>query len=157
MHTYHDRWRDVEGAEEVPLFGFPHGVGLEPVPVNVERMLTIFRQGVQALSEVWEGVLLPETRTEVMTLERPTNGFFFPDPLWVRVIYDFALAYHRRVLPGEQLLRSLVPLYLGRTASFVLHTEDNGAGDVEAVVRDLADEFVRQKGGLRERWMAKEV
>jgi hypothetical protein len=157
MRTYHERWRDVQGAEEVPLFGFPHGVGLEPVPVNVERMLSIFRQGVQALSEVWEGVLLPETRHEVMTLEGPTDGFHFPDPLWVRVIYDFALAYHRRVLPGDQLLRSLVPLYLGRTASFVLRTEDNGSGDVEAVVRGLADEFVRQKDSLRERWMAQEA
>jgi glycosyltransferase involved in cell wall biosynthesis len=157
MRTYHERWRDVQGAEEVPLFGFPHGVGLEPVPVNVERMLSIFRQGVQALAEVWEEVLLPETRNEVMTLEGPTDGFHFPDPLWVRVIYDFALAYHRRVLPGDQLLRSLVPLYLGRTASFVLRTEDNGSGDVEVVVRGLADEFVRQKGNLRERWMAQEV
>ena len=35
METYEDRWTEVEGAEDVPLFGFPHGVGLEPVQVNV--------------------------------------------------------------------------------------------------------------------------
>jgi len=27
MGTYHDRWTAVESASDVPLFGFPHGVG----------------------------------------------------------------------------------------------------------------------------------
>jgi glycosyltransferase involved in cell wall biosynthesis len=158
MRTYYERWRGVQGVEEVPLFGFPHGVGLEPVPVNLERMISIFRQGVKALPEVWEGVLGPEARCEVMALEGASgNGFYFPDPLWVRVIYDFALAYYRRALPGDQLLRSLLPLYLGRTASFVLHTEASDASEVEDVVRALADEFVLQKSGLLERWGAQEV
>ncbi len=157
MNTYHHRWRDIHGADEVPLFGFPHGVGLEPVPVNVERMLSIFRQGLQDLPEVWEGVLPADTRHEIMALGECSSPFRFPDPLWVRVVYDFALAYHRRVMPGDQLLRSLVPIYLGWTASFVLRTEESGAGDVEGVVRGLAEEFLRQKSSLLERWVAQEV
>ena len=80
------------------------------------------------------------------------RGFRFPDPLWVRVVHDFAIAYRRRVLPREQLLRSLVPLYLGRTASFVLATAESGAEEVEAAIQALADEFVRQKADLCERW-----
>jgi glycosyltransferase involved in cell wall biosynthesis len=157
MNRYHHRWRAIRGAEEVPLFGFPHGVGLEPVPVNLERMLSIFRQGLQDLPEVWESALSADTRREVMALAEAGPPFRFPDALWVRVVYDFALAYHRRVLPGDQLLRSLVPLYLGWTASFVLRTADTPAGDVEGVVRGLADEFLRQKGSLLERWVAQEV
>ena len=53
--------------------------------------------------------------------------------------------------PGDQLLRSLVPLYLGRTASFVLETAHSDAEQVEAVIRRLASEFVRQKPWLREK------
>jgi len=45
-----------------------------------------------------------------------------------------------------------VPLYLGRTASFVLATAQSGTEEVEAAIRALADEFVRQKADLRERW-----
>jgi glycosyltransferase involved in cell wall biosynthesis len=153
METYEDRWKAVEGAEDVPLFGFPHGVGLEPVSVNVERMIGIFRQGVRDLGEVWALALEEETLAAVNALTRPGGeGFRFPDPLWVRVVYDFALAYRRRALNREQLLRSLVPLYLGRTASGVTQNMDSGSEEVEESIRALADEFVRRKHYLRERW-----
>jgi len=68
------------------------------------------------------------------------------------VVYDFATAYARRVLNGEQLLASMVPLYLGRTASFVLQTAEAGPEEVEAVISALADEFLRQKGDLVRSW-----
>ena len=153
METYRDRWMAVEGASGVPLFGFPHGVGLEPVNVNVARMEGIFTQGVRDLGEVWGRALEAPTLREVADLAgKGEREFHFPDPLWVRVVHDFALAYRRRVLPREQLLRALVPLYLGRTASFVLRNEGAGAFEVEEAIRSLADEFVRQKPRLRERW-----
>ena len=155
METYQDRWAGVEGAEAVPLFGFPHGVGLEPVNVNVARMVGVFEQGVRDLGEVWGHALAPTTLAEVAALaEAGERAFRFPDPLWVRIIHDFAIAYRRRALPREQLLRSLVPLYLGRTASFVRATSESGAAEVEATIQALADEFVRQKADLRERWQA---
>jgi glucosylglycerate synthase len=153
MQTYADTWARVQGAESVPLFGFPHGVGLEPVNVNVERMLGIFRHGVSDLAEVWEIALQPATLAEVLKLGGPPEGrFHLPDELWVRVVYDFARAYRRRALPGEQLLRSLVPLYLGRTASFVLETAESDADQVEGVILGLADEYVKQKGYLLQGW-----
>jgi glucosylglycerate synthase len=152
MEAYRDRWERIEGAREVPLFGFPHGVGLEPISVNVERMLGIFRQAARDLREVWQQALAPETLAEVVALAAAPEPFRFPDAAWVKVVCDFAVAYHRRALPAEQLLRSLVPLYLGRTASFVLQTVTADSDEVEAVIRRLADEFVRGKGYLRERW-----
>jgi glucosylglycerate synthase len=153
MHTYADRWEGVTGAEAVPLFGFPHGVGLEPVEVDVGRMLAIFRQGARDLGEVWMAALGPETLAEVGTVAAlGPAAFRFPDPLWVRVVYDFALAYHRRRLPGDQLLRSLVPLYLGRTASFVMGTAGKDVEDVERAIRDLADEYLKQKSYVAKRW-----
>jgi glycosyltransferase involved in cell wall biosynthesis len=153
METYHERWAAVAGAEAVPLFGFPHGVGLEPVSVNVARMVGIFEQGVRDLREVWGVALDPDTLREVNLLGGAGEAAFgFPDPLWVKVVHDFAIAYRRRVLPRDQLLRSLVPLYLGRTAAFVLATAASDASAVEAAIAALADEFVRQKPDLRARW-----
>jgi hypothetical protein len=153
MERYRDRWSSLDGAELVPLFGFPHGVGLEPVRVNLARMLGVFRQGVRDLSEIWELVLEQKTRAALAALAAADDTRFrFPDALWVGVVYGFALAWHRRVLNRDQLLRSLVPLYLGRTASFVLQTSDSGAEEVEAAIRALADEFVRQKPWLRAHW-----
>ena len=153
METYSRRWAAVEGASDVPLFGFPHGVGLEPVRVNVGRMLGVFRAGASDLGEIWGLVLDDETRAGIAAAAALGEaGFRLPDPLWVRIVYEFALAWHRRALQRELLLKSLVPLYLGRTASFVLHNAEAGAAEVEAAIQGLADEFVRQKPWLRERW-----
>ena len=151
MHLYRERWESVAAAERVPLFGFPHGVGLEPIAVDVERMRRIFRQATRDLREVWESALVPADLAAVVALA-DAEPFRFPDPLWVRVVYGFAAAYARARLPREQLLRSLVPLYLGRTASFVLEADGSGADEVEQLIRALADEFVAQKPYLRERW-----
>lgn len=153
MSTYRERWPAVSGAAGVPLFGFPHGVGLEPVPVNTERMLAVFRQGARDLREVWQRALDEETLAEIAAVAAaPAQPLHFPDRLWVRAVYDFAAAYHRRVLPGDQLIGSMVPLYLGRTASFVLQTAESDADQVEAAIRGLADEYLSQKGYLLQRW-----
>ena len=155
MPLYETRWRAVAAAAAVPLFGFPHGVGLEPVSVKVERMASVFRQGARDLNEVWSGILGPGTLEEVRSVAGPAGeALRFPDLLWTRVVYDFCLAYRRRALPAEQLLRSLVPLYLGRTASFVREVEASDAEEVEAAIGRLADEFLRSKPYLVERWEA---
>jgi hypothetical protein len=154
METYASHWKRTPGPEDVPLFGFPHGVGLEPVAVDVERMLGIFRQGTRDLREIWRHALSVDTMTELAGLAASgAPSFRFSDALWARVVYDFALAYHRRVLVADQLLRSLVPLYLGRTASFVIEMADADADQVERRIGALADEFVRQKPYVREHWM----
>ncbi len=154
MEAYEKRWPQVEGVDPVPLFGFPHGVGLEPVDVDVDRMIRIFRQGSRDLGEFWEIAMAPDTLRGV-TDAATTDPFVFPDALWVRVIYDFAVAYRMGRLAPDPLLRSLFPLYLGRTASFVLRTAHSGADDVEAIVTGLADEYARQKDYLRQRWTAR--
>jgi hypothetical protein len=153
METYASHWMRAPDPEDVPLFGFPHGVGLEPVAVDVERMLGIFRQGTRDLREVWRHALSADTMAELTGLAAAeVSSFRFSDTLWARVVCDFALACHRRALVADQLLRSLVPLYLGRTASFVMEMADAGADQVEQRIAALADEFVRQKPYLREHW-----
>jgi glycosyltransferase involved in cell wall biosynthesis len=151
MLTYRGRWSQVKDCRPVPLFGFPHGVGLEPINVNVERMLSIFRQGARDLREIWQQALEEPTHAELQALAADAGPFHFPDGLWVRAVYDFAAAYERRVLPPDQLLGSMVPLYLGRTASFVLQTAQSSPEDVERVIAALADEYLNQKGDLLRR------
>jgi hypothetical protein len=78
--------------------------------------------------------------------------FRFPPGLWVKVIYDFAAAYHNPAINRDHLLRSLTPLYLGRTASFVNETQDADAVQVEEVIEGICREFEIQKNYLVERW-----
>jgi glycosyltransferase involved in cell wall biosynthesis len=145
-------WEKVTGSVLPPLFGFQYTVGLEPIHVNVERMINIFRQGAKDLISIWDKALSPETLAEVIRLaDADKTNFQFPPPIWVRVVYEFAAAFQRQVIHREHLLGSLTPLYLARTASFVLQTAESSAEEVEQILEDLCLEFERQKPYLIER------
>ena len=153
MQEHRDRWRGVENSQSVPTFGFQYAVGLEPVPVNLSRMLDRFRTGARELLPIWEHALHPATRSEIVRIaEASDDAFRFPAELWVRVIYDVAVAYQRGRVDREHLLRSLTPLYLGRTAAFVIETLDASAEDVESLIEALCRQFECDKPYLIERW-----
>jgi glycosyltransferase involved in cell wall biosynthesis len=153
MESNYPIWSKVQGSEPVPVFGLEYEVGLEPIRVNVARMLGIFRLGAEELGDLWQKILSPATFQAVRHIAgSPDADFRFPPDVWVSVIYDFALAFHRRVIHRDHLLQALVPLYLGRTASFVLETPESTADEVEAVIEELCLQFERQKPDLVARW-----
>jgi hypothetical protein len=153
MDRHHDLWREVRGVEPLPTVGDPLLPSVEPRDVDIERMVSAFRLGVRDLTPVWEHVLAPETLGDVLSLETDDlERFRFPDDVWARVVYDAALGHHYGVIHREHLLRSLVPLYLGRTAAFVLAVRDRGAEASEAAAESVARAFERQKPYLVERW-----
>ena len=153
MDRHDDLWRGVRGSEPLRAIGEPSLPGIEPREVDIDRMVNAFRLGLRDLTPVWEHVLAPETLGDVLSLE-PTDAreFRFPDDLWARVVYDFALGHHYAVIHREHLLRSLVPLYLGRTASYVATTRDRSAVASEDAADNVARAFERQKPYLVERW-----
>ena len=70
----------------------------------------------------------------------------------VRVIYDFAAAFHARRVHPDHLLRSLTPLYMGRVASFVAETRESLAGEVEEKMEKLCLLYEQEKPYLIEQW-----
>ena len=78
--------------------------------------------------------------------------FHIPDEIWVEIIYSFAIAAHKKLINKEHLLKSLTPLYIGRTASFVLETWDSGAEEVEEKIEKLCIIFEDRKDFLINKW-----
>lgn len=153
MNTYSAVWMNVRGSVPVPAFGFEYEVGLEQVDVDTSRMLNIFRDGLENLGEIWRTVLGPGDFGEVEKLGvQPDAGFRFPASLWVRVIYDFALAFHTHKLPAEHLIKSMVPLYIGKTAAFILLAKDMSQQEAEAEIEKLCLEFENNKAYLCSNW-----
>src|SRR5262249_61131380 len=103
---------------------------------------------------IWELVLAPDTLAEVLAADTGER-LRFSDDLWARVIYDFALAHHYSVVHRDHLLRSLTPLYLGRTAAFVLATRGVDAAATETQLEAVAAAVGRQKTSLVEHRRAK--
>ncbi len=153
METYKDAWRRVQGSENVPTFGFQYSVGLEQINVNVDRMLTMFREGIKNLREIWEGVLGAGDFREVeMLATRSNTEFRFPIALWTRIVYDYAIAFHKKKLPAPHLVKSLTPLYLGKTASFIMETADMGQDDAEREIEKLCMSYEENKEYLTRSW-----
>jgi glycosyltransferase involved in cell wall biosynthesis len=156
MESYDAVWRRVTGSADVPTFGFRYTVGVEPVAVNTDRMITLFRQGVGDLKGVWERMLSAETCAALRTTsELPPEQFCFPPELWVKAVYEAAASYHRRALARDHLLKAMIPLYLGRTAGFVLQTTSSSSEAVEDEIERLCTLFESTKPYLLERWSAR--
>jgi glucosylglycerate synthase len=153
MEEHQTVWAGVDGSNPVKLFGFQYEVGVEPVHVNVESMVRSFRQGLVDLEPIWRQMLPQETVEGLLPLKDcPLQAFRILDDHWVRLVYDAAASYHRRVMPREHLLKALTPLYLGRTAAFVLETQGLTSAEAEARVEVLCQAFEKEKRYLIERW-----
>jgi hypothetical protein len=153
MDEYEDLWMETAGGLPVPAEGPPTLPSDEPVQIDLERMVGAFGRGLRDLGTIWEHVLAPETLGDVLSLEADdVERFRFPDDLWARVVYDFALGHHWNVVYRDHLLRSLVPLYLGRTAAFVLATRRRDAAAVESALAAVDAAFEQEKPYLVDRW-----
>ncbi len=161
MTQYEDKWKNVTSSRPTAMYGFHSEASPEPVNVILESMIEKFRFGVGENKDYWSSILPKETVEELeeiasLSLEK----FDFPMSLWVKVVYDFALAYknNRKIRSSEtegiisKLVTSLVPVYFGRTASFVLETKDMPTYEAEKVIESLCDEFEKMKPYLIQRW-----
>lgn len=156
METYPAIWNKTEGSVATPVFGFTFAVGLEPVTVNIDRMLERFRLGVKELNDVWE-LFLPKEITAILqsAAAAQKDQFHIPDEVWAEIVYRFAIAAHHKVLNREHLLKSLTPLYIGRTASFVMDTRDSNSDEVEAKIEELCRQYEIKKTILKDNWNTK--
>jgi glycosyltransferase involved in cell wall biosynthesis len=153
METYKDVWKQVRHSDDVPTFGFQYTVGLEHVQVNVDRMLDVFREGIENLRDIWMDVLGSGDFRDVEALfERSNADFRFPPGLWTRTIYDYAIAFHKKKLPVKHLIKSLTPLYLGKTASFIKEAADMGPAEAEQEIEKLCRSFEDNKEYLTRSW-----
>ncbi|GBD97046.1 MAG TPA: glycosyltransferase [Nitrospirae bacterium] len=151
MEEYPGQWKEVKSTSPVPLFGFQFSVGLEPVKVNIERMINMFKLGMTELGDLWKVILSTESLSGLQETAK-TEPFSFGDDLWARVIYDYALAWHGKVMKGEHMLKTLTPLYLGKVASLVIEMADTTAGKVEERIEALCIAFEKLKPYLIDKW-----
>ncbi len=153
MEEYQPVWQKVEGSEPVQTFGFVYSVGLEPIHVNLDKMVEKFKLGAKELIPVYQA-FFPEEQLAFLTslAEAPKEDFRFPDSEWVKIIFHFALAFHRKIMSPEHLIKSLTPLYIGKVASFVIETWESKAEEVEKRLEDLCLAYEREKSDLIKKW-----
>jgi hypothetical protein len=152
MERHAPAWTEVRGSVPVPRRGEPQ-VLAAPRPPDLERLTRAFKLGLKDLLPVWEQVMAEATLGQLYPLGLAApEEFRFPAPLWARVVSDFAIAYRERRLPRDHLLRSLTPLYLGRTAAFLRDARQGSPMAVTRELEHLGRAFEAEKESLVARW-----
>jgi hypothetical protein len=146
-------WQRVRGSQAVETLGVAVSPPASAAAVDTTPMLETFQLGYRNLQEVWSLVLPPVTLLELKRLARPNpDRFHMPDELWVRVVYDFALAYRLRTISRAHLLGALAPLYLGWVASYALEVGNAGPAEADQRLEKLARAYEEGKPYLLSRW-----
>jgi glycosyltransferase involved in cell wall biosynthesis len=155
MIEHGDFWKEVRWSKPTAIFGF--GLGeMEmppPVDVDVERLFDKFVAGFMEYGGFWKEMLtgnVYKKLSEVMAL--PLAGFEFPANLWAETLIDFAVAYKKGDDRRERLMASLIPLYLGRTCSYILECEPMTIQQAEELIEDQCSVFEHSKPYLLRRW-----
>jgi glucosylglycerate synthase len=146
-------WQRVRGSQPVAISGTAPAFEKDGASVDVRPMLETFQLGFRNLQEMWSLVLPPVTLLELKRLTRlASEQFRMSDGIWVRIVYDFALAYRLRTLSRVHLLGALTPLYLGWVASHVLEVSNMRPYETEQRVEKLARAYEEGKPYLLSRW-----
>jgi len=153
MATNAPLWQRVRGSQPVEILGTAVAPPADGHPADTTPMLETFQLGFRNLQEVWSLVLPPVTLLELKRLARVSvDRFYMPDELWVRIVYDFALAHRLRTLSRTHLLGALTPLYLGWVASYALEVGSASPAEAEQRLEKLARAYEDGKPYLLSRW-----
>jgi len=146
-------WKEVKGSEPVETFGFEGYLEPEPVTVNLELMIELFKTGYQQFSPLWKEILSESSFDQIReTAKMDSTEFHLPTDSWVKILYELAATYYLWSINRNKLLDMMTPLYFGRVASFVRQSWDMSSLEAEALVEEQAVKFENQKDYLITVW-----
>jgi len=146
-------WKEVKGSEPVETFGFEGYLEPEPVTVNLELMIELFKTGYQQFSPLWKEILSESSFDQIReTTKMDSTEFHLPTDSWVKILYELAATYYLWSINRNKLLDMMTPLYFGRVASFVRQSWDMSSLEAEALVEEQAVKFEDQKDYLITVW-----
>ncbi len=150
-------WNTKTGSQPIPTTGAEQEFSLEPLRVNRKRLREMFSTGVAELESVFQSILSSSTLAELQRIAGlEESSFCYSAELWVKTVYEFAVAYHKLVISRDHIIQALAPLFRGRAFTFLMENRNGSASDVANNVEDLCLEFERQKPYLLEKWNLRE-
>jgi glycosyltransferase involved in cell wall biosynthesis len=151
-------WMKVKYSKPTSIFGF--GLGDVEMPPKVEvdshKLIQNFHDGFGPYKEIWEMALSKDVYQKLREIKGMKERVFnFPTDLWARILYDMAAAYRDGLSDPDQFMDSLIPLYFGRTFSFVKKTKRLSTRQAEEAIEEDCMTFEMTKPYFINRWMKK--
>lgn len=149
-------WQRTRGSHAILTFGtaFPAADANSGAPhIDTKPMVESFLLAFSNLHDLWSLILPPVTQLDLKRLTRAASDQFkVPDELWVKIIYDFALAHRLKILSRSHLMGAFAPLYLAWIASYVNEVGALSDAAAEQRLERLAQAYEAGKPYLLSRW-----
>jgi glucosylglycerate synthase len=155
MRPFEGFWTKVKYSRPTAIYGFGLGeVEMPPkVEVNTENLLKKFQEGFEEYDNIWREVLTEDVHKKLIKiLQMKESEFTFPTDLWARVLFDMAISYRDAPVDRDAMMDSLIPLYFGRTLSFVKRTKRMSIKQAEEAIEEDCLTFEMTKPYLLQRW-----
>jgi glycosyltransferase involved in cell wall biosynthesis len=153
MDRYESYWKGVTGSEPLETFGFEGSMEPEPVKVNLELMVDLFKTGYQQFSPLWREIFDAQSFKQISeTACMDAKSFHMPTESWVKILYELAVTYRLWSVNRGKLLDMMTPLYFARVASFVRQSWNMSSTEAETLVEEQAVRFEEQKDYLIRLW-----
>ncbi len=158
MEHFADFWTAVKYSKPTSIYGF--GLGEMEMPPKVEvdtgNLLRKFHAGFEEWADVWRRILTADVLKKLNEIRGLQEAQFnFPTDLWARVLFDVAVAFRDEVVERDRMLDSLIPLYFGRTLSYVKRTRRMSIKQAEEAIENDCLTFETTKPYLLKRWVGK--
>ena len=149
-------WKNIEVSRPSVIYGFGLGqTGVsQEVTVSTDLLHKSFVSGFEDYGDIWQQVLMPSNMLVLHRLsEVQPDEFHYEDDEWVRILFDFTLAYiYNTNIDKEKLMEALIPLYYSCTLSFVNRVSKMDDAETELYLEDRTRRFEESKYYLIERW-----
>ena len=153
MERYEAYWKRIEGSEPVETFGFEGSMEPEPVKVNLEGLIELFKAGHSQFAPFWKSIFSRDCLAEIeKTAQMDASDFHIHTETWVEMLYELAATFHLWDVNRMKLLDVMTPLYYARVASFVRESWDMNSLEAEKLVEDQAAKFEANKDYLIKVW-----
>ncbi|MDT8274051.1 MAG: glycosyl transferase, partial [Desulfomonilia bacterium] len=157
MVVYHDRWASTKWSKPTAIFGFGLGeVELPPaVQVSKEKLYMKFREGFHTHWEIYRSIFSSENLQKIREISSmDIDHFEMPVIVWAKILFDFALSFVKNQEDRQKAVEALIPLYYGKTLSFVNKTEGMSIQQAEEYLEDMCLVFEQSKPYIIDRWIS---
>lgn len=148
-------WKNVSTSHPSNIIGFGLGVkDTPPVPsVDKNNLYRTFKEGLAKYEKLWKEIL-PEAEYDKLhqlgVLSQ--DDFHYSSRLWVRILYNFAVAYRNKRNDRLEMIHSMIPLYYSRMLSYINRTLEMDTAQCEDYLENINRVYEAEKPYLVKRW-----
>jgi hypothetical protein len=155
MNRFESHWLGVKYSRPTAVVGFGENA-VETAArssMDSQSLFIRFQDGFSRFEPLWGEVFSNDVFLKLREIKgMKQNVFDFPTELWARILYEMSVACRDRGKDSRLLIRSLIPLFWGKTFCFMKKTSGMAPHQIEGVIEEDCMIFEMTKPYLIKRW-----